>query len=63
LELVTARHPVRPDWEQIHRILVPRGHYFAQHVGPTSAFELIDHFLGPFTRFGIGHRELRSRDF
>jgi hypothetical protein len=26
---------------------VPGGHYFAQHVGPASAFELIDCFLGP----------------
>ncbi|MFJ6535757.1 class I SAM-dependent methyltransferase [Paenarthrobacter sp. NPDC091711] len=46
-DLVTARHPVRPDWHDIHRVLAPGGHYFAQHVGPASAFELIEHFLGP----------------
>jgi len=46
-ELVTARHPVSPDWNEIHRVLVPGGHYFAQHVGPASAFELIEYFLGP----------------
>ncbi|QYJ03137.1 class I SAM-dependent methyltransferase [Nocardioides panacisoli] len=46
-ELVTSRHPVRPDWDEIHRVLVPGGHYFAQHVGPASAFELIEFFLGP----------------
>lgn len=46
-ELVTARHPVRPDWEEIHRVLVPGGDYVAPHVGPASAFELIEHFLGP----------------
>ncbi|MBE1878185.1 class I SAM-dependent methyltransferase [Myceligenerans pegani] len=46
-ELVTARHPVRPDWDEIHRVLAPGGHYFAQHVGPSSAFELIEFFLGP----------------
>ncbi len=46
-ELVTARHPVCPDWAEIHRVLAPGGHYFAQHVGPASAFELIEHFLGP----------------
>ena len=46
-DLVTARHPVRPDWTEIHRVLVPRGHYLAQHVGPASAFELIEHFIGP----------------
>lgn len=45
-ELVTARHPVRPDWPEIRRVLVPGGHYFAQHVGPASAFELIELFLG-----------------
>ncbi len=46
-ELMTARHPVRPDWKEIHRVLLPDGSYFAQHVGPASAFELIEHFLGP----------------
>ena len=46
-DLVTARHPVRPDWAEIHRVLAPGGFYFAQHVGPASAFELIEHFLGP----------------
>lgn len=48
-ELVTARHPVRPDWPEIYRVLVDGGHYFAQHVGPASAFELIEHFRGPLT--------------
>jgi hypothetical protein len=28
-------------------VLVPGGHYVAQHVGPASAFELIEFFLGP----------------
>lgn len=46
-ELVSARHPVRPDWNEIHRVLHPGGFYLAQHVGPASAFELIEHFLGP----------------
>ncbi|WP_327151802.1 class I SAM-dependent methyltransferase [Nocardia sp. NBC_01329] len=46
-DLVTARHPVRPDWPEIHRVLAGGGHYFAQHVGPGSAFALIEHFLGP----------------
>lgn len=53
-ELVTARHPVRPDWEEIHRVLVPGGDYVAQHVGPASAFELIEHFLGPLPRQRMG---------
>ena len=55
-ELVTSRHPVRPEWAEIHRVLKPDGHYFAQHVGPASAFELIEHFLGPLPR------ERRMRD-
>ena len=46
-ELVTARHPVEPDWHEIRRVLRPGGSYFAQHVGPASAFELIERFLGP----------------
>jgi SAM-dependent methyltransferase len=46
-DLVTARHPVRPDWHEIHRVLRPGGHYFAQHVGPASAFGLIEFLLGP----------------
>ncbi len=46
-ELVTSRHPVRPNWPEIHRVLTPGGHYLAQHVGPASAFELIEYFLGP----------------
>lgn len=46
-DLVTARHPVRPDWHEIHRVLRPGGHYFAQHVGSASAFKLIEFFLGP----------------
>ncbi|WP_153396562.1 methyltransferase domain-containing protein [Ornithinicoccus halotolerans] len=46
-ELVTARHPVRPDWAEIHRVLAPGGSYLTQHVGPGSAFELIECFLGP----------------
>lgn len=46
-DLVTARHPVRPCWPEIHRVLLPGGCYFAQHVGPGSAFELIEFFLGP----------------
>lgn len=46
-ELVTARHPVAPQWPEVRRVLRPGGHYLAQHVGPASAFELIEYFLGP----------------
>ena len=46
-DLVTSRHPARIWWEEIARVLTPGGTYFAQHVGPASAFELIEFFLGP----------------
>ena len=46
-DLVVSRHPVRPWWQEIARVLAPGGTYFAQHVGPYSVFELVEHFLGP----------------
>jgi SAM-dependent methyltransferase len=52
-ELVTSRHPVEPDWPQIARVLVDGGSYLAQHIGPASAFELIEQFLGPLPREGL----------
>jgi SAM-dependent methyltransferase len=55
-ELVTSRHPVSPNWAEIHRVLSPGGRYFAQHVGPASAFELIEFFLGPLPE----HRQDRG---
>ncbi|GGL77123.1 methyltransferase type 11 [Streptomyces fumigatiscleroticus] len=45
-DLVVSRHPVRPDWAEIARVLEPGGTYFAQHVGPASVFELVEYFLG-----------------
>ncbi|MFC4499911.1 MULTISPECIES: methyltransferase domain-containing protein [Streptomyces] len=46
-DLVGSRHPVRPPWGEIARVLRPGGTYFAQHVGPRSVFELVEYFLGP----------------
>ncbi|MYT68824.1 MULTISPECIES: class I SAM-dependent methyltransferase [unclassified Streptomyces] len=46
-DLVTARHPVRADFPEIARVLRPGGSYFAQHVGPSSVFEVVEYFLGP----------------
>jgi SAM-dependent methyltransferase len=46
-DLVTSRHPATVWWPEIVRVLRPGGTYFAQHVGPQSAFELIEFFLGP----------------
>lgn len=53
-DLVTSRHPVRPQWAEIRRVLKPGGTYFAQHVGPASAYELIEVFTGPRPRSGLG---------
>lgn len=49
VDLVTARHPVAPDWTEIARVLAPGGEYLAQHVGPESAFALIERFVGTTT--------------
>ncbi|ANF31819.1 methyltransferase type 11 [Leifsonia xyli] len=46
-DLVTSRHPATIWWDELYRVLAPGGTYFAQHVGPSSAFELIEFFLGP----------------
>lgn len=48
-DLVTAIHPVDPPWHEIARVLQVGGTYFAQHVGPASAFELIEYFIGATT--------------
>lgn len=48
-ELVTSRHPVKPDWCETARVLIDGGTYLAQHVGPASAFELIEQFVGPMS--------------
>ncbi|MFD3614158.1 methyltransferase domain-containing protein [Streptomyces sp. NPDC058676] len=49
-DLVVSRHPVRPNWLEIARVLEPGGTYFAQHVGPASVYELIECFLGPLSQ-------------
>lgn len=46
-DLVVCRHPVTVWWEEIARVLTPGGTYLAQHVGPSSVFELVEYFLGP----------------
>ncbi|MGW3283323.1 methyltransferase domain-containing protein [Streptomyces sp. NPDC001002] len=45
-DLVVSRHPVRAHWHEIARVLRPGGTYFAQHVGPSSVYELVEYFLG-----------------
>nr|WSX73366.1 class I SAM-dependent methyltransferase [Streptomyces sp. NBC_00899]WSX80568.1 class I SAM-dependent methyltransferase [Streptomyces sp. NBC_00899] len=46
-DLVVSRHPVTVWWDEIARVLRPGGTYFSQHVGPGSAVELTEFFLGP----------------
>ncbi|CAM3090818.1 class I SAM-dependent methyltransferase [Saccharomonospora xinjiangensis] len=46
-DLVTSRHPATVRWSEIARVLRPGGTYFAQHVGPGTMWELVEHFLGP----------------
>ncbi|MGW5879133.1 class I SAM-dependent methyltransferase [Nocardiopsis terrae] len=46
-DLVVCRHPVTVRWEEVARVLTPGGTYLAQHVGPSSVFELVEYFLGP----------------
>lgn len=53
-DLVSSRHPVAPDWDEIARVLADGGTYLAQHVGPASVFELIEWFRGPLPRERAG---------
>jgi SAM-dependent methyltransferase len=46
-ELVIARHPVVIRWDEVARVLAPRGIYLAQHVGPGSNRALSDFLMGP----------------
>jgi SAM-dependent methyltransferase len=48
-DLVVSRHPVTTWWEEIARVLRPGGTYLSQEVGPESAGELTDFFMGPRT--------------
>jgi hypothetical protein len=59
-DLVSSRHPVSPDWPEIARVLTDGGTYLAQHVGPASAFELIEWFLGPLSREDLGRDPARE---
>jgi SAM-dependent methyltransferase len=61
-ELVSARHPVEPAWTEIHRVLEAGGCYFAQHVGPRSAAELIEYFLGPAESAESARESVREAD-
>jgi SAM-dependent methyltransferase len=49
-DLVTSRHSATVWWREIAQMLRPGGTYLAQHVGPESARELYEFFLGPQTK-------------
>lgn len=55
-DLVCSRHPNEVWWTEIARVLRPGGGYFAQHVGPGTARELIEFFRVPQPDFGA-HRD------
>ncbi|OBK27013.1 methyltransferase type 11 [Mycobacterium asiaticum] len=48
-DLVTSRHPNTVWWNEIARVLRPGGTYLAQHIGPATASELVEFFVGPAT--------------
>lgn len=50
---MTSRHPVTVWWHEISRVLRLGGTYLAQHVGPLSAFEIIEFFRGPQLRSDV----------
>jgi SAM-dependent methyltransferase len=45
-DLVTSRHPNTVWWNEIARVLRPGGTYLAQHIGPATVSELVEHFIG-----------------
>jgi SAM-dependent methyltransferase len=61
-DLVISRHPVAAHWDEIARVLAPGGTYFAQHVGPRSAAEVGEWFVGPWTSSDARSTERASRE-
>ncbi|MFE5911797.1 class I SAM-dependent methyltransferase [Streptomyces wedmorensis] len=55
-DLVTSRHPVTVWWSEIARVLRPGGTYLAQHIGPSSVWELVEYFLGPQPEAALARR-------
>jgi SAM-dependent methyltransferase len=47
-DLVVSRHPVEVWWQEVARVLQRGGTYFSQQVGPDSAHEVSEFFIGPF---------------
>lgn len=46
-DLVVSRHPVITRWDEVRRVLRPKGTYLSQQVGSGSVRELTDFMMGP----------------
>jgi SAM-dependent methyltransferase len=46
-DLVVSRHPVVTDWDEIARVLRPRGTYLSQQIGARTNHELYEFMMGP----------------
>jgi SAM-dependent methyltransferase len=46
-DLVTSRHPVVTNWDEIHRVLRPGGVFLSQQIGDGTMRELSEAMLGP----------------
>ncbi|MGW6457141.1 class I SAM-dependent methyltransferase, partial [Streptomyces sp. NPDC055078] len=46
-DLVVSRHPVVTRWDEVRRVLRPRGTYLSQQVGSGSVRELTEFMMGP----------------
>lgn len=61
-DLVISRHPIRPWWDEIARVLRPGGTYFAQHVGHHSLRTLSEALMGPLPPSMDRHPDVERRD-
>ena len=59
-DLVTSRHPIIIDWQEIARVLAPGGTYFAQHVGDGANVEITEYFMGASDRDGRRHHDAEA---
>jgi SAM-dependent methyltransferase len=52
-ELVISRHPVVTCWEEVARVLAPRGRFLSQQIGPRSMAEVTEFLMGPQARSNV----------
>ncbi|SCL22157.1 Methyltransferase domain-containing protein [Micromonospora pallida] len=46
-DLVVSRHPVRPRWPEVARVLRPGGRFLSQQIGAGTVRELAEALVGP----------------